>query len=280
MLKKKIFTVFTLTSLISSIVFGCGSVLFMPVNEAWAAGTDGYEDVYFKTPDSASLHGLLIRTSRPRKGTVIFFHGYTEKMDDRIASVLWLKDAGYDIFAVDYRGSGRSGGAEPLKGIYIDTEAAIETVFNITGVKGDPVFVLGQGLGGAASVYAVANSPYKEYISGLIIDSSFASYPALPVERLKDPGVSPDMPLGRDMPAGLVDGSYDPARWIHDVSPVPVIIVHGEADTVVPLGNGLELYDKAARPKVLLIADGKGHGQALTDMDIRRRLASYLARVN
>lgn len=274
MLKKKIFTVFTLTSLISSIVFGCGSVLFMPVNEAWAAGTDGYEDVYFKTPDSASLHGLLIRTSRPRKGTVIFFHGYTEKMDDRIASVLWLKDAGYDIFAVDYRGSGRSGGAEPLKGIYIDTEAAIETVFNITGVKGDPVFVLGQGLGGAASVYAVANSPYKEYISGLIIDSSFASYPALPVERLKDPGVSPDMP------AGLVDGSYDPARWIHDVSPVPVIIVHGEADTVVPLGNGLELYDKAARPKVLLIADGKGHGQALTDMDIRRRLASYLARVN
>lgn len=280
MLKKKIFALFTMTSLISSIVFWCGSVLFMPVNEAVAAGTDGYEDVYFKTPDSASLHGLFIRTGRPRKGTVIFFPGYTEKTGGRISGVLWLKDAGYDIFAFDYRGSGRSGGASSLKGIYIDTEAAIETVLNITGVKGDPVFVLGQGLGGALSVYAVANSPYKENISGLIIDSSFASYHDLPVEGLKDPGVSPDMPPVLEMPAGLVDGSYDPARWIHAVSPVPVIIVHGEADTVVPLGNGLELYNKAARPKVLLIADGKGHGQALTDADIRRRLASYLARVN
>ncbi len=277
MLKKKILAFFTLTSLISSIVFGCGSVLFMPVKEAAAAGTDGYEDVYFKTPDSISLHGRFIRTSLPKKGTVIFFHGYTEKINDRISSVLWLKDAGYDIFAFDYRGSGRSGGAPSLKGIYIDTEAAIETVFNITGVKGDPVFILGQSLGGAAAVYAVANSPYKEGISGLIIDSSFASYPALPIERLKTPGVS--MPV-MDTPTGLVDGSYDPARWIHDVSPVPVIIVHGESDTVVPLGNGLELYDRAARPKVLMIAEGKGHEQALTDMDIRRSLASYLARVN
>lgn len=276
MLKKKIFAFFILTSLISSIVFGCGSVLFMPVNEAGAAGTDGYEDVYIKTPDSASLHGLFIRTTQPktRKGTVIFFRGYTEKTNDRIDSVLWLKDAGYDIFAFDYRGSGRSGGAPSLKGIYIDTEAAIETVFNITGVKGDPVFILGQGLGGAAAVYAVANSPYKEDISGLIIDSSFANYPALPIERLKAPGVA------LDMPTGLIDNSYDPARWIHDISPVPVIIVHGEADTVVPLGNGLELYDKAARPKVLLIADGKGHGQALTDGAIRKKLAAYLDKVN
>lgn len=276
-MNKKLLAFGAIISIIVTIIFGWGPAFSTPENADNRAGAEGYEEISFKTDDSEVRRGWFIRAQTPKKGTIIYLHVYSDKISTRIDNVLWLKDAGYDIFAFDYRGSGRTGVAPSLKEIHLATERAIETAFNIPGVKGDRVFVLGQSLGGAASIYAVANSRYKKSISGLIIDSSFSSYLSLTDEKLKDLGVFRPCMEGL---AGPADVPYSPARWIHDISPVPVIIVHGETDETIPLRSALELYDRAARPKELLIADDKGHLQALTDRDIRRRLASNLASVN
>lgn len=276
-MKKKNLIFIALLSIITSIVFVCGSVLFTPENEAMAADSASHEDVFFKTPDSVTLHGWLIRSSAPKKGTVIFLHDYQEKISGRTDNVLWLKDAGYDIFAFDYRGSGRSDGSPTSAGMRIDIAAAIETALRLVDVKRDPVFILGQGLGGALSVYALANSVHKDRISVLIIDGSFAGRQDLGPEKLKTLAV--ERPY-RDLLAGISDDSYSPIRWIDEISPIPVIIIHADADEVIPLRSGLKLYDRAKKPKELLIADGKGHSEALADMDIRKRLITYLGKVN
>ncbi len=277
MKKKKILIFLALLSIITSIVFVCGSVLLTPKNEALAADSAGHEDVFFKTPDSVTLHGWLIRSSAPKKGTVIFFHDYQEKISKRTDNVLWLKDAGYDIFAFDYRGSGRSDGSPTSAGMRIDIAAAIEAALRLVEVKRDPVFILGQGHGGALSVYALANSRHKDSISGLIIDGSFAALQDLRPEKLNTLVAEPP---DRDLLQDISDDSYNPVRWIDEISPVPVIIIHADADEVIPLRSGLKLYDRAKKPKVLLIADGKGRSEALADMDIRKRLITYLGKVN
>lgn len=245
--------------------------------EALAADRDGYENVILKTPDSVTLHGRFIRTPIQKKGTIIRLSGYTADIhgnrDDNLA---WLSDAGYDIFEFDYRGSGRAGGSLTLEGLQTDIAAAIEHVLKSADAQGYPVLILGQGLIGAFSVCALANSPYKNSISGLIIDGSFASREDLLDERLKTLVAS--RPL-KEMLRAATDDSYSPVMWIKEISPIPVIIIHGDHDTAIPLESGLDLYVKAQRPKELLIADGKGHEEALTDRKIRKRLISYLDNV-
>lgn len=277
MRNKRSRTFFALSSIIISITFVCGLVSLKSDKEAWAAGGQGYTDVYFKTTDSVTLHGWLIRTSAPKKGTIIHLRCYPEYSGTKADDLLWLKGAGYDIFAFDYRGSGSSGGSPTLGGMLIDTAAAIETAFGLVDVKGLPVFILGQGPGGALSVYALANSPYKGSISGLIIDGSFAGLKDLRDERLKTLGLTRPF---KEVLTAIADDSYSPVRWISKISPVPVIIIHGDGDEAVPLRSGLELYDRAGRPKVLMIADGKVDAEALSDTEIRKRLISYLAKVN
>lgn len=277
-MKKKRARIFlALFSIVIPLVFVCGPGFLTAEKEALAADRGGYEDVFFKTPDSVNLHGRLIRSSAPKKGTVIFFHDYPEKPSDRTDDLLWLKDAGYDIFAFDYRGSGRSDGSPTSAGIRIDIAAAIETALMLADVKRDPVFILGQGLGGALAVYALANSAHKDSISGLIIDGSFASREDLRPEKLKTIAAERSY---RDLLPGIADDSYSPNRWIDEISPIPVIIIHADADEEIPLRSGLKLYDRAKKPKELLIADGKGRAQALADMDIRKRLITYLDKVN
>lgn len=276
-MKKKTLILIALLSIVIPLMSVCGPVFFKAEQEALAADAKGYEDVFFKTPDSVTLHGWLIRSSAPKKGTVIFFHDYPGKISDRTGSVLWLKDAGYDIFTFDYRGSDSPGGAQTSAGRRIDIAAAIETALKLADVKRDPVFILGQGLGGALSVYALANSPHKDSISGLIIDGSFASREDLRPEMQKTIAVERSY---RDLLPDVADDSYSPIRWIDEISPIPVMIIHADADEVIPLRSGLKLYDMAKKPKELLIADGKGRGQALADMDIRKRLILYLDKVN
>lgn len=276
-MKKKALIFLAVSSFIILIISAIGPVFFKTENEALAADEQGYEDVFFKKPDSVTLHGRLIRSSAQKKGTVIFFHYYHEKTYEMTGNMDWLKDAGYDIFAFDYRGSGRSDGSQSSAGIRTDIADAIETALRLADVKKAPVFILGQGLGGALAVYALANSPYKESINGLIIDGSFAGREDLSSGKQKT--ISAERP-DRDLLSDVADGLYDPVKWIKEISPIPVVIIHADADEIVPLRSGLKLYDSAKKPKELLIADGKGRGQALADIAVRKRLILYLDKVN
>lgn len=277
-MKKTALIFLTVSSFIIIILTAVEPGFLTAEKKAQAADRDDHEEIIFKTPDSITLHGWFVRTALQKKGTVIHLSGYPENVsDDKASDLGWLKAAGYDIFEFDYRGSGRSGGTLTLEGMQTDIAAAIETVFRLADVTRHPVFILGQGLGGAFSVCALANSPHKNSVSGLIIDGSFASRRDLRDEKLKTLGLTRQF---QEILTTAADDSYSPVNWIKEISPTPVIIIHGDLDTAIPLESGLELYGMAERPKELLIADGKGHEETLGDTEIRKRLISYLDKVN
>ncbi len=256
---------------------GCDSYFFYPAKDYFpnpALDCVAREDLSVRTPDGVTLAGWILRPEREPLGTVLFLHGNAENMSTHVNSVLWLVRAGYRVVLVDYRGYGKSGGAPTMAGVHADALAAIDAVFGMAGVDKDRVAVLGQSLGGAIAVYAVANSPHKARIRALVVDSAFSGYREIAREKVGEIAV---LKVLRSPVSRLVTDRYSPRLWIGRVAPVPVFIVHGDADRVVPVAHGERLYALAAEPKTLCIVPGAGHIQAFASPQVRARVLRFLA---
>jgi len=232
------------------------------------------EDFFVRTPDGVRLHGWLLRPKGEPLGTILFLHGNAENVSTHVDSVLWLAVSGYRVFLFDYRGYGKSDGKATMAGVHKDALAAIDALFGMDEVDRDRVAVLGQSLGGAVAVYAVANSPHKARIKALVVDSAFSDYREIAREKLAEvPLLKPfRSPLSR-----LVTDRYSPRFWIGRVAPVPVLVIHGDADRVVPAAHGERIFALAGGPKALWIVPGAGHIEALASPDVRARLLRFLS---
>jgi len=231
-------------------------------------------DVYFKSPDGLVMHGWYFRALK-EKGTILVCHGNVENLSTHVKLDLWLIDAGYNLFIFDYRGYGRSEGSTEVKGIHLDAGAALETVlFTLPREKYDGVIVFGKSLGAAVAVFTVANSPYKDRVRALVLDSPFSSYRLLAREKIA--GSIIGWPFQHPL-SYLVNDDYSPVKFIANVAPIPVVIIHGNHDEIVPGRHGRILYDAARPPKEFWEIAVPGHVLAQADGETRSRLLSFFA---
>ncbi|MEK7365696.1 MAG: alpha/beta fold hydrolase [Candidatus Deferrimicrobiota bacterium] len=260
---------------------GCGSPFFYPTREhAPVPGLDNIarQDVRFASEDGVPLHGwLLSPRDRVSRGTILFLHGNAENISTHVQSVLWLVREGYTVFAFDYRGYGRSGGEAPdIPGVHRDARAALSHILSFPDVSPDRLVVFGQSLGAAVAVHTVATASSVRRPRALILDSPFAGYRRIVRDRLSSLIVT--WPFA--WPASrFFDDEYSPERWIGKISPVPVIVIHGTADRVVPYAHGKMLYDLASDPKGIWTVEGGGHGTALRNPEVRGQFLAFLASV-
>lgn len=235
-----------------------------------------YEDIYFKTSDDFKLHGWHIKAKNKSQGTILYLHGNAENISTQINNVLWLSFEGYDVFAFDYRGFGKSEGSPNIEGVHLDARAALETVLSLPNMEKERIFVLGQSLGGAIAVYTIANSPHKSRIKALTIDSALSGYRLIGREKLAQFIITwPLQPLSL-----LLGDRYSPVRWIKEISPVPVLIIHGDKDRTIPVHHGSILYKKALNPKEFWLVKDVGHVQAFGLKEIREKYLEYLKNIN
>ena len=201
---------------------GCGSLFFYPqkqLHDNLVARLFSPEDVYFETPDGLTLHGWFFRAeNKDARATILVLHGNAENLSTHVNSVLWLIREGFNLFIFDYRGYGKSQGSPSIEGVCLDAEAALKTLLSLPYVDKEQIIVLGQSLGGAIAVYTVANTPYKDRIAALIIDSAFSSYRGIAREKLAQFFIT--WPLQYPL-SYLVGDSYSPIRWIGKISNVP-----------------------------------------------------------
>jgi uncharacterized protein len=227
-------------------------------------GTYGlkYEEVTFRSRDGTKLSGWFVQAVGAPRGTVIHFHGNAGNMSAHFAVVSWLPKAGFNLFVFDYRGYGRSEGAPDRKGVYEDSIAAITCVQERKDVNRERLVLFGQSLGGANAI-AVAGGNRFGGIRAVAAEAAFSTYRSIVRDKL---GEIPVLSLFKAPLSWLLTGdSYSPAGAVGRIAPVPLLIIHGTDDRVVPFYHGRILYDRALRPKLFWPVEHGGHTLAFVD---------------
>jgi uncharacterized protein len=257
---------------------GCTGTFFQPDRRLAATPADlglAYESLRLRAADGTELFAWFLPARGEARASVLFLHGNAENISTHFANVAWMPAEGFNVFALDYRGYGGSAGTPSLRGAQLDIEAAMRALLARPDVARGRIVVLGQSLGGALAIHYVAHTAYRDRVCALVADSAFSDYRRIVSEKLA--GFALTWPL-QWLPAITVDNDYSPERAAGAVSPVPLLLIHGEADAIVPAQHAQRLFERAAEPKALWLVPGAGHIQSLRDAEVRRRLTDYLAR--
>lgn len=231
-----------------------------------------YESVDFKSGDGTPLHGWFIpaknKSAASAKGTIVFSHGNAGSISYHLGFCAWMAEAGFNVLLYDYRGFGKSGGSVGRRGMIDDVKAAFAYAATRPDIDTNRLVSFGHSLGGAQSVTALGEAPVKG-LRAIVIDGAFASYRAM--ARI----------IGGQLGESLVTDELAPKDFVKKLPHVPFLVVHGENDEVVPVSQGLQLYEAAAKPKTLFEVKSGKHGTALSDNDgaYRKKLIEWLDEV-
>lgn len=232
-----------------------------------------YEDVYFESRDGVRLHAWFLPAQGAAQATVLHLHGNAENISTHIGNVYWMPARGFNVFLLDYRGYGASLGSPSVEGALQDIDSAMQTLLARADVDRSRIVVFGQSLGGALAIYFVAHTPYRQHVRALIVESTFSSYREIAREKLA--GFWLTWPLQYPL-SWTVSDDYSPLRAVGQISPIPLLILHGDKDPIVPLHHGQRLYEAARDPKALWVVPGGGHTEAMRDDARRDRLVAYI----
>ena len=206
-----------------------------------------FADVALEPEDGERLHGWWVPAQGSVVGHVLLCHGNAGNMGDRLPQLVLLSGAGFDVLAFDYRGYGRSSGRPTEAGTYRDARAAHDALIGQEGVDPGRVLVLGESLGAAVALALARERPP----GGLVLQSAFTSVRAM--ARLHYPLV----------PRALVPDAYPSLRLIRRLA-VPLLVLHGARDPVVPLMHGEALVEAAPGPTRMEVFADAAHNDLIT----------------
>jgi uncharacterized protein len=185
-----------------------------------------FRNVDFVASDGVKLHGWFFSAAHPR-ASLLHAHGNAGHIGHRLFLVRPLLDSGVSVFLFDYRGYGRSDGTPSEQGLYRDAEAAATELRKQPETAGLPVLYYGESLGGAvATELAVRRPP-----SALVLQSTFTSMPDMAAAAF------PWLPA-----RWLVRAQYRSIDKVARFSSFPVLVIHGQRDSVIPFVMGERLF--------------------------------------
>lgn len=259
-----------LTFGVASLMTACNSLFYHPDSQVYITPDKmniRYDNLEISTLDKSShlsawrLHSSL----KPAKATIVHFHGNAQNMTAHVLYVAWLTQLGFDVITFDYRGYGATVGAPSREKLYEDAQAVLAYVAR----SDDAVIILGQSLGGAVVIPALAqflssiSLPKSKQIKALIIDSSFNSYRRLARRKLSQFWLT--WPLQWPL-SFLISDELSPRDYVRQLNNIPTLLLHGDQDQVIPLVEATELAE-AFENKDFWILPGLGHTQALTEVE-------------
>ncbi len=235
---------------------GCSSLFFFPEKTHYfnpkQANID-FDDIYLKTADGETIHGWHLKPIGESKGIIYFLHGNAENISTHIGSVVWLVEAGYEIFALDYRGFGKSTGSPDLQGALVDVKKGYEWVVSQQAKKPRDVFILGQSLGAALTLSFASHSVGLDtHVNGIIVDAGFPSFRGIANEKLSDVWLT--WPLQYPL-SWLIPSRYDSDNHLYQIAPIPLLVIHSTHDIIIPFHHGQSIYQQASEPKEFLVTD-------------------------
>ncbi|MBX9590588.1 MAG: lysophospholipase [Hyphomonadaceae bacterium] len=230
--------------------FGQRKLMYFPDRERVQPGQVGLaavEERVLKTPDGARVIAWYGK-ARPGQPTLLYFHGNGGALSVRAERIRRFMAEGWGVYMMTYRGYGGSTGRATEVANVADARLAYGALV-LEGVPPTSIILYGESLGtGIATRIAV-----ERQVAGLILEAPYTSivdvaaqaYPFLPVRAL------------------LTD-RYETTKYIAHVK-VPLLILHGARDGVVPVMMGRELARLANEPKRLVVFPDGRHSNIYVD---------------
>jgi hypothetical protein len=223
----------------------------------WAGNA---EEVWMDCEDGVRIHGLW--WSEPEGAPVILFlHGNAQEVYSWSLVQQELAPVGCRLLLIDYHGYGKSGGEPHEAGLYLDGKASMRWLHE-RGVEDPDIVVFGKSLGGGLACEIAQGRELK----ALVLESTFTSLRR--VARKLFPFLPPGVPLGE---------VYDSISKLPSAR-CPVLVIHGEMDELIPVGEGFDLYAAAPEPKELYLVPGAGHNDVsmVAGQAYAHRIAGFL----
>lgn len=193
----------------------------------------------------------------PAAPVIYYLHGSRWNLTGHVRRIEQLRRFGFSVFAIDYRGFGKSDGDLPSeKMVYEDVRAGWAW---LVAKQPNPRlrFVYGHSLGGAAAIDLAAGFAAEEAAKGpqargLIVESTFTS--------LADVAAALSFSW---VPASLIlTQKFDSLEKIKLVD-LPILLVHGTGDRLIPSRFSEALYRAARVPKKLLLVENGSHNNSM-----------------
>lgn len=174
-------------------------------------------------------------------------------------------EQGFLTAVFNYRGCGLSGGEFEIRGWTRDLAAVTGFLVARQDLDARCLVLMGFSGGAATSLYQGARD---KRVTAVVSCSSPAEFEAFRNETatreflasarrigiIRQPGYPPSL---RDWMMGFEEVA--PVRWVAGIAPMPVLLLHGSQDELIPLDHAWELYRAAGEPKQVRIIQGAGH---------------------
>ena len=201
-----------------------------------------FKEVFIDVEKNLKLKAWLIENDFKNKKTLVFFHGNAGNLSNRTYKLNQLSKLDLNIIILAWRGFSGNEGEPSEQNLYNDAKKTIDWL-NSRGVKNKNIILYGESLGTGIAVELSQTNQF----GGIILESPFTSmtnaakniYPWLPVKY-------------------LLKDKYDSEKKIKNIK-IPILIMHGKKDNIVPFRMGKKLYDLANNPKFFYFTENDDH---------------------
>ncbi len=190
------------------------------------------EKVKIKTKDNIELSSWYYAKDSENYKTILFLHGNAGTLENRIYKINHFKNMNVNFLIIAWRGFSGNKGKPTEKGLYDDAEASVKWLKD-KGIKEENIIIYGESLGTGIATEIAQNKNF----AGVILETPFTS--------MVDVGKSkyPYFPVNF-----LLKDKYKSDKKIKNIKS-PILIMHGEVDSIVPFWMGKKMYELANEPK-------------------------------
>ena len=198
--------------------------------------------VKINTSDGLDLLGWFHKKDLKRFKTIIYFHGNAGKLENRIHKLNHFKDMDVNFLIIAWRGFSGNDGKPSEENLYIDGNSSIKWLKNL-GLSEKDIIIYGESLGTGVATEIAKNNNF----AGLVLETPFTSM----IEAAKN--FYPYIPVRI-----LLRDKYENDKKIKNIN-IPVFVMHGEADQIVPFWMGKKIYEMANQPKYSYFTEYDDH---------------------
>ncbi len=225
-------------------------LFYFPEKEVMSLDRFDFKERFLPVEDSIKICTYDFKPSADTVlGKIFLIHGAGGNVSTYQKLIIPLVQNGYAVYALDWRGFGKSNGVPNYKGVLRDTQVAFQNFMETSKNDSLKTIVYGMSLGGQLAVKIAKDN--ESEVDLLVLDGSVESAQQLaidfaPISWLKN--------RAKDQPEKF-NQEYVAVRDIATIKHIPKLIIHSKKDTEVPFSHGEHLFNAANEPKTFWETD-------------------------